>query len=325
MATRTSHRRRAGRLHGPPLPAGPARRLPRARGDRRRDQPRAREADARPPNGDPGQHPRDRPRQAGLGAAAFVSVLILATSRSPPSCSSSAASARRTSCAATWSSCHGARVRLGRDPLSSLTRRTQSATVLTYRRGACADCRHRLHLVLSGTGWQPRRSPAPPPGATPRQRWGATSPTSPPSRRRRASRPPEALSLAQPVRRRGRCRLRHGRQPVLDGLPAHRLGHRQLCPADERQPEQVPKPMFDDMAERLAENGGPRGGARSSSPAAVAAPAIDSSSTRDASGPDAAAAWLVTSLVLVLALRPAREPDRRWRIFRRRRRREAPT
>ena len=48
------------------------------------------------------------------------------------------------------------------------------------------------------------------------------------------------------------------------------------------------------------------------------------SSTRDTFWPQAAVAWLITSVVLVLISVQLVSPTRRWRIFRRRPRREAP-
>ena len=48
------------------------------------------------------------------------------------------------------------------------------------------------------------------------------------------------------------------------------------------------------------------------------------SSTRDGFWPRAALAWLVTSVVLVLASVQLVSPTRRWRVFRRRPRTEAP-
>ncbi len=55
----------------------------------------------------------------------------------------------------------------------------------------------------------------------------------------------------------------------------------------------------------------------------AAAEPFVSTSTRDAYWPRSAAAWLVTSLVLVLAASQFVSPTRRWRIFRRWPRREA--
>lgn len=86
-------------------------------------------------------------------------------------------------------------------------------------------------------------------------------------------------------------------------------------------PEPIP-PMIDDM----------RGGGLVEPGVAVDAPvrvaAADefaSTSTRDAYWPRSAAAWLVASLVFVLAAVQFVSPTRRWRIFRRPSRREART
>ncbi len=91
------------------------------------------------------------------------------------------------------------------------------------------------------------------------------------------------------------------------------------------KPGEVPPPMVDDVKDGLAENEAVVDGALVFvRPAAVAAaePFV-STSTRDAYWPRSAAAWLVTSLVLVLASVQFVGPTRRWRIFRRWSRRES--
>jgi ABC-type transport system involved in multi-copper enzyme maturation permease subunit len=90
--------------------------------------------------------------------------------------------------------------------------------------------------------------------------------------------------------------------------------------------EPVPgPPMMDDTKGGAVEPGVVQGVLRViDAPGGVAAaePFV-STSTRDAYWPRSAAAWLVTSLVLVLAAAQFVSPTRRWRIFRRWSRREA--
>lgn len=200
--------------------------------------------------------------------------------------------------------------------LSSMTRRTQSATILTYL----------AVLVLTvGTGftwffWNQMAGPGPQAFAP---QAGAPDATAAP-----APRPPEVLLWLNPVVAAAdvvcgidlnaystACQLIGGVTGVTPGGGTTTWGFGGVA---------VPvKPgMAIDSSSGIA---APAGDANVVGDAWVAAAdPFATSSTRDTFWPRAAGAWLVTSLVLVLAAVQLVSPTRRWRIFRRRVPREEP-
>ena len=206
--------------------------------------------------------------------------------------------------------------------LSCLTRRTQSATVLTYL----------AVLVLTvGTAftwyfWDrmaATQQPALPPARDAPANVGggesgiATEPSGGPT----LSRPPEALLWLNPVVAAADvvCGMDVNPYSTACQLIASVTGS---LPGGTLVPVQV-KPGFDNIGGAVAPGNG--GLAVAGSEVVAADGQLDSSSTRDSFWPHAAAAWLITSLVLVLLSTQLVSPTRRWRIFRRRRRSEAPT
>ena len=157
-------RDRAPAVHRDHVPAHADHPDPRPGLDRGRDQPRAREADARPADHDADLVARDHPRQAAVSALSWILLLLAASIpivalvftfggvapddvlrvvRDP-------ARARR--------SCYGA---IGLF-VSALVKRTQAATVINLVAGHRADRRDRVHLpVLDRDDRQLRVPPRP--------------------------------------------------------------------------------------------------------------------------------------------------------------------
>ncbi len=220
--------------------------------------------------------------------------------------------------------------------LSSLTRRTQSATVLTYL----------VVLVLTvGTGFawffwdqmagsqqvaQPvvRDLPANVGGEGTDDAGIAEDATSPP----KLPGPPEALLWLNPVVAAADVVCGMDVNPystacqliaeVTGTVPGGSNGG--VVPFPMPVPAPV-KPILDDVVQLDVGLGAVGGGNDAGVNVAVAAEdPFATSSTRDTFWPRAAAAWLVASVVLVLLSVQLVSPTRRWRIFRRRTRSEVP-
>ncbi len=210
--------------------------------------------------------------------------------------------------------------------LSSMTRRTQSATILTYL----------AVLVLTvGTGftwffWNQMAGPGPQAFAPAVRDVAVDAPQAgaPDATAAPPPRPPEVLLWLNPVVAAAdvvcgidlnaystACQLIGGVTGVTPGGGTTTWGFGGVA---------VPvKPgMAIDSSSGIA---APAGDANVVGDAWVAAAdPFATSSTRDTFWPRAAGAWLVTSLVLVLAAVQLVSPTRRWRIFRRRVPREEP-
>ncbi len=231
--------------------------------------------------------------------------------------------------------------------LSSLTRRTQSATVLTYL----------VVLVLTvGTAFtwffwsqmagpqqvaQPQPfigdAPVQVPGAGTDSTGGSTEATASP----RVAGPPEALLWLNPVVAAADVVCGMDVNPystacqviaqVTGTLPGGTGGSIDSAP--------IPVPVKPGVnigggvvqpgvVVQVGAAGGPVGsdGVIVGDPTATVAAEdpFATSSTRDTFWPRAAAAWLVTSVVLIILAVQLVSPTRRWRVFRRRRRTEVP-
>lgn len=210
---------------------------------------------------------------------------------------------------------------------STLTRRTQSATVLTYL----------AVLVLTvgtGFGWffwnqmaGPREPVATPfeggaavPAPAPRLLAADTAPAPDPTPSPAAPRPPEALLWLNPVIAAADVVCGSDVNPysaacqLVAAITGRTAGVQQgplVMPA---------KPGFG-AGWAAAE---PGVAVDVVGDAALAAPGDGSSTTRDTFWPKSAAAWLVTSIVLVLVSTQLVTPTRRWRGLPRRRRLERP-
>jgi ABC-type transport system involved in multi-copper enzyme maturation permease subunit len=221
--------------------------------------------------------------------------------------------------------------------LSCLTRRTQSATVLTYL----------VVVVLTvGTGftwffWNQMAGPqqvAQPFRDAP-QTVGdgdagvAAEPTTPAT----APRPPQVLLWLNPVVAAADvvCGMDVNPYSTACQLIAAVTGE---TPGGSSQtvvvgPGDGPIPMpakpGADLGGLVAQPGvvvnvGAGGGAAAGAATVAAEDPFATSSTRDSFWPQAAAAWLMTSVVLVLVAVQLVRPTRRWRVFRRRSRNAAP-
>jgi hypothetical protein len=217
--------------------------------------------------------------------------------------------------------------------LSSLTRRTQSATILTYL----------VVLVLTvGTGftwffWDQMAGPAqvaqPFVGDGPANDGGSEAGSAPePTAAPTPQRPPEALLWLNPVVAAADvvCGMDVNPYSIACQLVSQVTGK---VPGGDQTLTGGPVPM---PAPRAIEPGGGiaapdvvgnvgAGGVAVVDSTLVAADdPFGTSSTRDSFWPRAAAAWLAASVVLVLLAAQMVSPTRRWRIFRRRSRAEAP-
>jgi len=220
--------------------------------------------------------------------------------------------------------------------LSSLTRRTQSATVLTYL----------VVLVLTvGTGftwffWEQMAGTAqvaqPFVGDLPANVGGeagsdagtAPEPTAAPT----PLRPPEALLWLNPVVAAADvvCGMDVNPYSIACQLVSQVTG---TVPGGDQTltvgPVPMPAPRAIDLGGGIAApdvvgNAGAGGVAVVDSTLVAADDPFGMSSTRDSFWPRAAAAWLATSVVLVLLAAQMVSPTRRWRIFRRHSRAETP-
>ena len=219
-------------------------------GDGGGDQPRAREADARPADGHADQHPRDRARQARLGARLRRRA---DPGLDPPDRRRVRVRGRRPRGRRPrlrGPARHRARVRIRRDPPVQRHPAHPERHGPHLPRGPGADRRHGLCLVLLGPdGGDRAGGPAlRPRPAGQRWRWRCGQRGRPAVRIRartdgdaHAAAPARGPPLAQPGRRgRGR-RVRHGREPLLDGLPADQRGHRH-GPGRRPDPDRRPGP-----------------------------------------------------------------------------------
>jgi len=216
--------------------------------------------------------------------------------------------------------------------LSTLTRRTQSATVLTYL----------VVLVLTvGTGftwffWKQMAGTAqvaqPFVGDLPANVGGEAGSPPEPTAAPTPLRPPEALLWLNPVVAAADvvCGMDVNPYSIACQLVGEVTG---TVPGGDQTltggPVPMPAPRAIDLGGGIAApdvvgNLGAGGVAVVDSTLVAADDPFGTSSTRDSFWPRAAAAWLATSVVLVLLAAQMVSPTRRWRIFRRRSRAETP-